>query len=54
MILIICQALEDIPKGIEFERGEASFCESHGLDRQRKAESRYSMGTYQLVAQLLS
>lgn len=31
MILMICQALEDILKGVEFEGSEATFCEFHSL-----------------------
>ena len=30
-VLVICQALEDILEGVEFEGSEASFCESHCL-----------------------
>lgn len=34
MILVVCEALEDILEGVEFERGKASFCELQGLPRE--------------------
>ena len=31
MVLVVCQAFEDILEGVEFEGGEAAFCPPGGL-----------------------